>query len=368
MILIKSAQETLLSALQQVAGIVEKRHTMPVLANVLIRKTSSKLEFTASDLEIQLHSTFEFEGESSPASTTINARKLIDILKTIPASQGITVSLNQNKALLQSGKSRFSLQTLPSEDFPLVQEAPDLSPALSLPQKTLKALISQVHYSMAVQDIRYYLNGVLFVTEENALTLVATDGHRLAYARADVEKSLPKREVIIPRKTILELHRLLKDDDQQIEMQFASTQAKFKIGQLEFITKLIDGRFPDYNRVIPRNNDIKIKLPRQNLLNSLQRVSILTNDKFKAVRVMIEAGTFAISSNNVEHEEAWEELEVDYSGEKIDTGFNISYLIDVLTNNSAEFVQFELQGSSGSVLITVPERPEFKYVVMPMKM
>ena len=376
MIVLKTAQEKVLGALQSVAGVVERRHTLPVLANVLIRKTGPVLELTTSDLEIQVRTSSDLGGDAADFSTTVGARKLIDILRSMPADQVVTLSANQSKLTLQGGKSRFTLQTLPSEDFPLVQEAADFGPAFSLPQKVLKALINQVHFAMAVHDIRYYLNGILFVAEGHELTLVATDGHRLALAQATLDVEIPKQEVILPRKTVLELQRLLRDEAAPkdgdegaptIEMRFAPNQAKFSFNRMEFVTKLVEGKFPDYNRVIPKNHKNSVTLGRAPLLASLQRAAILTSEKFKGVRVNIEPGLLRIASSNAEQEEAREELEVDYGGDPIEIGFNVTYLIDALTNMNVEMVKMELQDTNSSVLITVAEQAGFKYVVMPMR-
>lgn len=367
MIVLKAAQEKVLSALQAVSGIVERRHTLPILANVLIRKTGSQIEFTTSDLEIQVRTLAELDGDAANFSTTVGARKLIDILRSLPNDQIVTLSANQNKLTLQGGKSRFTLQTLPADDFPLVQEAADFGPVFSVPQKTLKLLINQVHFAMAVHDIRYYLNGILFVAEGKSLTLVATDGHRLALAQATLDVEIPKQEVILPRKTVLELQRLLKDEETPIEMRFAGNQAKFSFSGMEFVTKLVEGKFPDYNRVIPKNHKNHITLGRAALLASLQRAAILTSEKFKGVRVNIEPGSLRIASSNAEQEEAKEELEIDYSGDAIEIGFNVTYLMDALANMSVEMVKLELQDTNSSVLITVPEQAGFKYVVMPMR-
>ena len=371
MIVLKTAQEKLLSALQSVSGIVERRHTLPILANVLLRKNGGEIEFTTSDLEIQVRTRDTFDGDTASFSTTVGARKLIDILRSLPADQIVTLSANQNKLTLQGGKSRFTLQTMPSDDFPLVQEAADFGPVFKVPQATLKTLINQVHFAMAVHDIRYYLNGILFVAEGKTLTLVATDGHRLALAQATLDTEIPKQEVILPRKTVLELQRLLKDDkgndDSTIELRFAGNQAKFSFSGMEFVTKLVEGKFPDYNRVIPKNHKNHITLGRAPLLSSLQRAAILTSEKFKGVRVNIEPGTLRIASSNAEQEEAKEEIEIDYGGDSIEIGFNVTYLMDALSNISAEMIKLELQDTNSSVLITVPEQAGFKYVVMPMR-
>ena len=367
MIVLKAPQEKLLSALQSVAGIVERRHTLPILANVLLRKNAAQVEFTTSDLEIQVRTGAELGGDAGSFSTTVGARKLIDILRTLPNDQVVTLSASGSKLTLTGGKSRFTLQTLPAEDFPLVNEAVDFGPAFAVPQKALRSLINQVHFAMAVHDIRYYLNGILFVAEGKTLTLVATDGHRLGLAQATLETDIPKQEVILPRKTVLELQRLLKDEDTPIEMRFAGNQAKFSFSGMEFVTKLVEGKFPDYNRVIPKNQKNGFTLGRAGLLSSLQRAAILTSEKFKGVRLNIEPGTLRIASSNAEQEEAKEELEIDYGGDAIEIGFNVTYLMDALANIPQEMVRLELADSSSSALITVPEQAGFKYVVMPMR-
>jgi DNA polymerase-3 subunit beta len=221
---------------------------------------------------------------------------------------------------------------------------------------------------MAVHDIRYYLNGILFVAEGKSLTLVATDGHRLALAQATLDVEIPKQEVILPRKTVLELQRLLRDEKEgAIEMRFAGNQAKFSFSGMEFVTKLVEGKFPDYNRVIPKNHKNSVTLGRVPFLSSLQRAAILTSEKFKGVRVNIEPGTLRIASSNAEQEEAKEELEIDYGGDSIEIGFNVTYLIDALSNMSVEMIKLELQDTNSSALLTVPDQPGFKYVVMPMR-
>ena len=367
MIVLKAPQDKLLAALQSVAGIVERRHTLPILANVMIRKHGPACEFTTSDLEIQVRTRTELGGDKGEIATTVGARKLIDILRTLPPEQVVTLSAAQNKLTLQGGKSRFTLQTLPADDFPLVQEAPDFGPVFSVPQKTLKHLIDQVHFAMAVHDIRYYLNGILFVAEGKTLTLVATDGHRLALAQATLDVEIPKQEVILPRKTVLELQRLLSDSDEPISLQFAPNQAKFSFAGLEFVTKLVEGKFPDFNRVIPKNHRNHVTLGRAPLLTSLQRAAILTSEKFKGVRLNFETGLLRIASSNAEQEEAKEELEIDYDGAAIEIGFNVTYLMDVLANMDQELVTISLQDANSSALITIPDTTGFKYVVMPMR-
>ena len=367
MIVMKTTQDKVLSVLQSVSGIVERRHTLPILANVLIRKTGGSLQFTTSDLEIQIRTTAELDGDTGNFTTTVGARKLIDILRTMPSDQTVALESSQNKLILKGGKSKFTLQTMPAEDFPLVQESPGFGPVFSVPQKTLKDLLGQVSFAMAVHDIRYYLNGILFVAEGKQLSLVATDGHRLAFSSATLDVEVPRQEVILPRKTVIEMQRLLSDAEGVIEMQFASNQAKFSFGGMEFVTKLVEGKFPDYNRVIPKNHKNRITLGRLPLLATLQRTAILTSDKFKGVRLNIEPGTLRVASNNAEQEEAVDELDIDYAGDNIEIGFNVTYLIDALSNMDQEMVKLELSDGNSSALFTIPENATFKYVVMPMR-
>jgi DNA polymerase-3 subunit beta len=367
MIVLKATQDKILSVLQSVSGIVERRHTLPILANVLVRKTATALQFTTSDLEIQIRTTVELGGDSGNLNTTIGARKLIDILRTMPAEQAVSLEASQNKIIVKGGKSKFTLQTMPPDDFPLVQESANFGPVFSVPQKTLKGLLGQVAFAMAVHDIRYYLNGILFVAEGRQLSLVATDGHRLAFASATLDVEVPKQEVILPRKTVIELQRLLSDAEGAIEMQFASNQARFRFDGMEFVTKLVEGKFPDYNRVIPKSHKNSITLGRTALLATLQRTAILTSDKFKGVRLNIDPGSLRVASSNAEQEEAMDELDIDYSGDSIEIGFNVTYLIDALTNMTQEMVKLELSDGNSSALFTIPDNTHFKYVVMPMR-
>ena len=367
MIVLKEIQEKVLAAVQSVAGIVERRHTLPILANVLIRKIGARVDLTTSDLEIQILTSAELGGDDGNFSTTVGARKLIEILRSMPSDQVVSMETSLNKLVLRGGKSRFTLQTLPAEDFPLVQESPSYGPKFSVPQKTMKELLNQVAFAMAVHDIRYYLNGILFVAEGRQLSLVATDGHRLAFASATLDNDVPRQEVILPRKTVIEMQRLLSDTDGAIDMQFASNQAKFSFAGMEFVTKLVEGKFPDYNRVIPKSHKNHVVLGRTALLASLQRAAILTSDKFKGVRLNLEPGTLRVASNNAEQEEAVDELDIDYAGDAIEIGFNVTYLIDALGNMHQDMVKVELTDSNSSALLTVPDDPSFKYVVMPMR-
>jgi DNA polymerase III subunit beta len=367
MIVFQSTQDKVLAALQSVAGIVERRHTLPVLANVLIRKTGGELQLTTSDLEIQIRTQADLGGDAAAFATTVGARKLIDILRTLPSDQTVSLESSASKLILKGGKSKFTLQTLPAEDFPLVQESPGFGPVFSVPQKTLKGLLNQVSFSMAVHDIRYYLNGILFVAEGKKLSLVATDGHRLAFASAELDVEVPKQEVILPRKTVLELQRLLSDKEGAIEMQFAPNQARFRFEGMEFVTKLVEGKFPDYNRVIPRNHKNIVVLGRTALLSALQRAAIMTSEKFKGVRLNLEPGSLRVASNNADQEEAVDELDIEYDGDPIEIGFNVTYLIDALTNMGQDMVRVEFADGNSSALVTIPDNEHFKYVVMPMR-
>jgi len=300
----------------------------------------------------------------------VPAHMFYDIVRKLPEGNEIELERDaeQERVVITSGPAQFSLQTLPADDFPLVNEAVDFGPASAVPQKTLKSLINQVHFAMAVHDIRYYLNGILFIAEGKTLTLVATDGHRLGLAQSTLDSEVPsKQEVILPRKTVLEMQRLLKDEDTPIEMRFAGNQAKFTFSGMEFVTKLVEGKFPDYNRVIPKGHKNKVTLGRAPLLSCLQRAAILTSEKFKGVRLNLDPGTLRIASSNAEQEEAKEELEIDYNGDAIEIGFNVTYLMDALANMNQEMVSLELQDGQASALFTVPEQAGFKYVVMPMR-
>ena len=366
--ILKAPQAQVLSALQSVAGIVERRHALPILANVLLRKHGGSIQLVTSDLEIQIRTVAELGGDEGDYAITLGARKLIDILRTMPADQEVSLEMQQSRLLLKGGKSKFTLQTLTAEDFPLVQEAAAFGPNFSVHKKVLKDLLQQVSFAMAVHDIRFYLNGILFVAEGNQLSLVATDGHRLAFTSATLETPVPnKQEVILPRKTVLELQRLLSDGEGNIEMQFANNQAKFSFGSMECVTKLVEGKFPDYRRVIPLNHQNSVTLGRAPLLAALQRTAILTSDKFKGVRLNFENNTLRIACNNAEQEEAVDELDIDYSAAPIEIGFNVTYLLDALGNMNQDMVNVALQDGNSSALITLPDNEYFKYVVMPMR-
>ena len=364
--LVKASRDALLKPLQVVSGIVERRQTLPILANILVRKEGERVSFTATDLEIQIQTNAEIGAGKDASSTTVAARKLVDILRALPEAD-VALSLAGKKLTIQSGKSRFNLQTLAAEEYPTVAQA-EFSADFSLPAATLKYLLSMVHFSMAAQDIRYYLNGMLLVVDGTTVRAVATDGHRLAMCEVAKEGATAKVEAIIPRKTILELSRLLPDsEDDQVRVQMAANQVKFSFGSIELISKLVEGKFPDYQRVIPANNTKSFAIGREELMSALTRAAILTTDKFKGVRMVLATGALKITSTNADQEEAQEELEIDYSGEGLDIGFNVTYLLDVLANLKSEQIKFSLGDALGSALITMIDSERFKYVVMPMR-
>ncbi|EHP39578.1 DNA polymerase III subunit beta [Cupriavidus basilensis OR16] len=371
--LVKTSRDNLLRPLQIVSGIVERRHTLPILANLLIRKSGSNVSFLSTDIEIQITTHAECGVGSDTVATTVAARKLLDILRAMPDGE-VALSLNDKRMTVQSGKSRFALQTLAAEEFPTVAEASEFGASVSLPQKTFKHLLAMVHFAMAQQDIRYYLNGMLLVVDGKKVMAVATDGHRLAYCGVELdteatsgEAAPARQEVIIPRKTILELQRLLEDNDDPVQVQLAANQVKFTFANIELISKLVEGKFPDFQRVIPKGYKNAFAIDRVKLQQALQRTAILTTDKFKGVRCILDTHVLKISSTNADQEEAQEELELDYSGDALDIGFNVTYLLDVLANLKSEQVQVSLGDSNSSALITVPEDDNFKYVVMPMR-
>lgn len=366
MLLYKGLRDQLLSPLQSVCGIVEKRHTLPILSNVLIEKNGENLTLLATDIEVQITTQSKTTG-SEKIAVTVVARKLQDILRFLPETAEVSLTLTDKRLQLKAGKSRFNLQTLPAEDFPKMVITDDQPTKFSVTQKQLKKLLALVQYAMAQQDIRYYLNGLLLITKGNELRVVTTDGHRLAYAMGPLIDAPSPIEVILPRKTVLELSRQLVDSEDLVEIILTPSQARFKFNNIEFISKLIDGKFPDYERVIPQHHGKIIKLSRNQLIQALQRVAILTNEKFRGVRLLLDAGGLKIISNNTEQEEAQEEIEIDYNGEPLDVGFNVTYLLDILNNVSEEIIELHLADANSSALFILPGNQNFKYVVMPMR-
>jgi DNA polymerase-3 subunit beta len=366
MLLFKGPRDQLLFPLQSVCGIVEKRHTLPILSNVLMETDGEKLTLLATDIEIQITTQTPTSGIEKVAMT-VGARKLQDILRSLPETAEVSLTLDEKRLQLKAGKSRFNLQTLPAEDFPRMTSVGGQASKLLITQKQMKRLLALVQYAMAQQDIRYYLNGLLMIAKGNELRMVATDGHRLAYAAETLSETPTPIEVILPRKTVLELSRQLTDTDEPLEISLTPTQARFNFGTIELVSKLIDGKFPDYERVIPQHHTKLIKLSRGALLHSLLRAAILTNEKFRGVRLVLAAGSLKIISSNAEQEEAQEEIEIDYQQEPLDVGFNVTYLLDVLNNVNNETIELHLADSNSSALFVLPGNNTFKYVVMPMR-
>jgi DNA polymerase-3 subunit beta len=316
---------------------------------------------------VQITTAADFGSGSENMSTTVAARKFLDILRALPEAGEVAIAVAGKKLTIQSGKSKFSLQTLAAEEFPTVAQPAAWNASLSLPQKTLKHLFNMVHFAMAQQDIRYYLNGMLLVVEGKSVRAVATDGHRLAYCAVETDAENAKQEVIIPRKTILEMQRLLADNDDPVRIDVASNMVRFTFADIELVSKLVEGKFPDYQRVIPSGYTRNFLIGREQLQQSLSRAAILTSDKFKGVRMLMGHHAIKINSTNADQEEAQEELEIDSDFEPLDIGFNVSYLLDVLSNLKTDQVQWWLGDANSSALITMPERQDFKYVVMPMR-
>ena len=360
------ARDALLKPLQAVAGIVERRHTLPILANVLLEHKDGRLYVTATDLEMQITAHSELAGKETQA-VTVAARKLQDLLRALPDDSTLTIDGSGSRMSLRAGRSRFNLQTLPAADYPRIGVGQDQVQALTLPQRDLRGLLKSAEFAMAQQDIRYYLNGMLLVIEKNSLQAVATDGHRLSWASLDIPGDYQRQEVILPRKTVLELGKLLADVDDPVTLDILANQVRFSFANIELVSKVVDGKFPDYNRVIPAGHTKRIELARTELLASLQRAAILSNEKFRGVRLVLGNDQLKIICTNSEQEEAEEELVVAYKGDALDIGFNITYLLDVLQNMAMERVELAFGDANSSALVTVPERHDYKYVVMPMR-
>jgi DNA polymerase III subunit beta len=367
MVLVKAKRDEILGPLSAVSGIIERRHTLPILSNVLIDRAADALSFLATDIEIQITARSGLQATAEARSVTVGARKLLDILRALPDSAEVTLQQQDKRLVVKAGKSRFTLQTLPAEDFPRLAKPAGESARFKLEQKALRRLLSLVQYAMAQQDIRYYLNGLLVVVEDRCLKLVATDGHRLAFASLKLAADLPRQEVIVPRKTVLELSKLLADNDDEVSIELSSTQAGFSFGAVDLVSKLVDGKFPDYTRVIPTQHKNKLRIERESLRQALLRAAILSNEKFRGVRWVLGEGSLKIVSSNAEQEEAHEELEVKYSGDALDIGFNVNYLLDVLNNVPGSEIECDFGDSSSSALISYASEKDFKYVVMPMR-
>lgn len=367
MLLIKGNRDTLLPPLQVVSGIVERRQTLPILSNILLERKGGTLLFLATDLEIQISTREQCDSEGADASFTVAARKLLDILRTLPEAAPIELALNEGKLRITAGNSRFTLHTLPPEDLPRLPDGDSTSAEVRVPESALKQLFGLVQYAMAQQDVRYYLNGLLLVAEASRLTAVATDGHRLALSSIACDGPQNRSEVILPRKAVLELGKLLGDTSSEVQMNFGQAQVSVILGQTRMVSKLIDGKFPDYARVIPSDQQTHFVLPRALLQQALQRVAILASEKFRGVRWLLTDNSLRIICTNTDQEEAQEEIATDYKGEALDIGFNVGYLLDVLGSVRSEDINCRVGNASSSALFTLPDNEDFKYVVMPMR-
>lgn len=361
-----AGREAILSPLQAVIGVVERRQTMPILANVLIVGRSDELSITATDLEVELVAqtkvTIQQGGE-----ITLPGRKLLDIVRALPEGANVTISVEGDKATVRSAKSRFTLATLPASDFPTVEDI-RAQQTLSIAQAALKRLLDKTHFSMAQQDVRYYLNGMLLEVADKMLRTVATDGHRLAFCEAELTvPATTAQQVIVPRKGVLELQRLLGNEG-NVELAVGSNHVRAKIGDIRFTSKLIDGRFPEYGRVIPASPPKHIKADREILRAALQRAAILSNEKYRGIRLSVKLNALVLQSHNPEQEEAEEELEINYDGEEVEIGFNVNYLLDALAAVDGGEIELGLTDANNSCLLTSPATPSAKYVVMPMRL
>lgn len=356
----------LLKPLQAVVGIVERKQPLPILSNVLIKKNKDGAKFITTDLEIQIEAQLKADLDGAERAITISAKKLQEILRAIPDNSSVSLDDQENRLQVKANKSRFSLQTLPANDFPMLAEQLSGAAKIEIEQGTLRRLLSSVQYAMAQQDIRYYLNGVLLVVDDTDIKLIATDGHRLAFISAKLNESQQKQEVILSRKTVNELLKLLADTEDKVHLELAEKQVRISFADVVLTSKVIDGKFPDYNRVIP-NHSNHLTMDRMTILQALQRAAILSNEKFRGVRLLLTEKNLRIISNNSEQEEAQEDIENDYSGAPLDIGFNVNYLLDGINNINSSTITLSFGDQNSSLLITIPEKTDYKYVVMPMR-
>lgn len=367
-------REALLRPLSLVAGVVERRQTLPVLSNVLLDASDKGLSLTGTDLEVELIGHAELDTLDATGATTVPARKLMDICKSLPEGTMINIALEDGRAVLRAGRSRFTLSTLGAAEFPNIEEGKQ-DAELTLGRGTLKRLIDATAFAMAQQDVRYYLNGMLFELKPDEVRVVATDGHRLATAASETETPLTQlQRLILPRKGVLELSRLLDDSDEPITLVIGPNHLRARTGSFVFTSKLIDGKFPDYERVIPKGGDKHIIAERGELRQVLSRTAILSNEKYRGVRLNIEAGNLRVQANNPEQEEAEENIAIDYQGATLEIGFNVGYIVDVLNVLNSDQVHITLSDPNSSALLERAQEGEqapgikAHYVVMPMRL
>jgi DNA polymerase-3 subunit beta len=360
-------REDLLAPLQQVIGAVERRQTLPILGNVLFKSSGGDLTLSATDLEIEMVASVAADS-AEDFQVTIPARKLLDICKALPEGSTINFNIEENRVSMTSARSRFTLATLPASEFPSLDEIA-VQQSFRIPQKQIKALFDKTSFAMAQQDVRYYLNGILMEISPSAIKLVATDGHRLALSKVVLDSGASDdRQIIIPRKAVLELSRLLDSSDKPASCELSQNHLRVETGSLVFTTKLIDGKFPDYQRVIPVDGNKTLQVERETLKQAMSRIAILSNEKYRGIRLTLSSGNLSIQANNPDQEEAEEELQVDYSESDMEIGFNVTYLIDVLNVLGSNKVQIKLKDSNSSAIISDIQDESSLYVVMPMRL
>ena len=361
-----AGREALLKPLQAVIGVVERRQTMPILANVLVVARNGEVLVTATDLEVELVANADVQVDA-PGEVTVPGRKFLDICRALPEDAKVSISQSGEKLVIKSGKSKFTLTTLPAAEFPTVEDI-NATQRISVSQGALARLLEKTHFSMAQQDVRYYLNGLLLETGGKSLRAVATDGHRLALCQVEVDGAkLPEQQVIVPRKGVLELQRLMSGEG-ELAIELGTNHIRIQLEGIRFTSKLIDGRFPEYERVIPQDTSNSLAADRSLFRAALQRTAILSNEKYRGIRLIIRNGNMVLQAHNPEQEEAEEELEIDYEGDEIEIGFNVNYLLDALGAIEAEAVNLALVDSNSSCLLREPGSDECKYVVMPMRL
>lgn len=362
------SKESLLKPLTLVSGAIERKHTLPILSNVLIETSLEEVKFTGTDMEVELVASTVPGNVIQAGAITVPAKKLFDICRSLPDNSEIEFKVEGHSAVVKAGNSKFSLSTLPASDYPNLEEW-DSGDEIELSRHSLRALIETTHFSMANQDVRYYLNGMSFEIEPSVIRTVATDGHRLALAQQSINSGVSEqKQVIVPRKAVLEILRLLEDDDASIVLHLGNNHLRIAEQGFVFTTKLVDGRFPDYRRVLPQGGDKTIVADKAMLKDVFQRVSILSNEKFRGVRLNLSSGQLLVSANNPEQEQAEELAAIDYNGDSLEIGFNVSYIIDVLNNIKTDTVKIMLADSNSSALIEGFNDASSLYVVMPMKL
>ncbi len=363
---LSATRDVLLKPLQAVIGVVERRQTMPILSNVLLVAKAGELSVTATDLEVELVAQASVDVQAG-GEITVSGRKLLDICRALPEGSDIAVSVSGEKLHVRSGRSKFALATLPAAEFPSVEDI-KASQSISVGQDVLGRLIEKTHFSMAQQDVRYYLNGMLLETAGEHIRSVATDGHRLALCQAELDGAkLDKQQVIVPRKGVLELQRLLTGEG-TVDVVLGANHVRIQLDGIRFTSKLIDGRFPEYDRVIPRDSSNEVRSDRAVLRGGLQRTAILSNEKYRGIRLIIRDDALILQAHNPEQEEAEEELEVSYKGDDIEIGFNVNYLLDAIGAVDGEEVALSVVDSNSSCLIRAPGQDDCKFVVMPMRL